>query len=228
MTDVTDKQYDIDTLARTLYGEAEPNNKAEAEAIASVVMNRLHNPRWHANSAAAVCLQPLQFSCWNATDRNRERILKASDSWFAQCQRTAERAVQDCLDDRTRGATHYYLDSMPCPHWAKGHEPCYQILHKNGTTHLFFNDIDTKAPVTKKDALDQERPLHTTRTMKAGTVAGASALTSVVADLTDVKTNIAPLADYSHYIQTALVVLTLVCVGLMIWARYDDRKKGKR
>lgn len=221
--------YDIDILARTLYGECEGKNLKEAEAIASVVMNRVHHPRWKVSSAAGACLQPLQFSCWNSNDPNRSRILKAGDSWFLACQKIATAAVNSHLQDPTCGATHYYLDAIAIPRWARGKKPCFVMKHKNGSSHLFFNNIDTKAPdVCAKAALDQDRPLASTRTIQAGTVAGASALTSVVADLNDVKDQLAPLAWYNEHLQLILVVLTLVGIGVMIWARVDDRRKGKR
>jgi hypothetical protein len=50
----------------------------------------------------------------------------------------------------------------------------------------------------------------------------------VVADLADVKDGLSPLAVYSNHIQIALVLLTLVGVIIMLWARWDDRRRGIR
>lgn len=229
MTDAKDFHYNVDILARTLYGECEPMNVREANAIASVVMNRVHNPKWGGRDVAEVCLQPLQFSCWNSNDPNRSRIMKASDTWFSQCRMIAERTISGFGIDVTCGATHYFLDKIKVPSWAKGHKPCYSIKHNNGTSHLFFNDIDTLPPnMCATSALNQDRPFASTRTVQAGTIAAGSGLVSVAADLTDVQEKLAPLAWYNQHLQTILVVLTLAGIGIMLWARYDDRRKGLR
>lgn len=224
-----DAYYDMDVLARTIYGESEPNNVQEATAIAAVIMNRVGNPRWKAHTAAEICLQPLQFSCWNSNDPNRARIMKASDGWFDACNSIAKNAIEYKSVDPTFGATHYYLDRIPVPKWAKGRNPCYISKHRNGSAHLFFNNIDSKAPeATAKSALDSERPLASTRTAKGGMIAATTGLASVAVDLGDVKSSLEPLAWYNTHIQSILVALTLVGAAIMLWARYDDRKKGKR
>jgi len=224
-----DKYYDMDILARTLYGECEPNNEQEARAIACVVLNRSNNPQWKMRGVAEVCLQPLQFSCWNSNDPNRARIMKAkSGPWFKICQKVAEDAVELKIKDETHGATHYYLDAIKTPKWAKNKKPCYKVAHKNGTSHLFFNDIDTKPPKSAKDKLDQERPLTSTRTMQAGTISVAATAASIATDLNDVKTQIEPLADYSDTIRMVLIFVVLAGIAVMMWSRYDDRKKGHR
>src|SRR4051794_15177463 len=79
---------DLDTMARTLYGEAEANNAADAKAIAWVIVNRADLPNWP-DSVAQVCLQPWQFSCWNPGDPNRDRILNAKSTWFERCREIA-------------------------------------------------------------------------------------------------------------------------------------------
>ena len=50
-------------------GEAEAKDIDDAQAIAHVIVNRMRLPNWP-DSAAEVCLQPWQFSCWNKNDPN--------------------------------------------------------------------------------------------------------------------------------------------------------------
>ena len=166
---------DVDVLARTLYGEAEAWDREDAEAIAAVVMNRVRWRNWP-STVAAVCLQLMQFSCWNAGDPNRPRILavNAGEAWFEECRAIAQRAVNGDLADITGGATHYIADYIRPPNWAKGHKPCF-VSGAGKYKHLFFNDIDTPPPSTAKDALDQARPLSATRTVKGAVAAGTAA-----------------------------------------------------
>lgn len=139
---------DIDTLTRTLYGEAEPGNVLDAEAIAWVVVNRASLPPWP-STILEVCLQPLQFICWNRNDPNRKRIEGGHGEWFDKCQLVAKAVVLRCIADPTHRSTHYYATWVKEPKWAHGHTPVYAVKHKAGDEHRFFNDIDTKAPVAK-------------------------------------------------------------------------------
>lgn len=219
---------DKDTLARTLYGEAEANNSIEAMAIAMVVKNRMGRVRWP-NTVAEVCLQPLQFSCWNGNDPNRSRILNASGTWFNQCTSIADRLVKGSLRDESRGATHYYSSSVKKPAWAVGHKPCYSIIHRDNSIHYFFNDIDTAPPVDAVQALDQVRPLADTRTMRGANMAVTATSIGMVAPAIAAITPAIPLlqtiAQYAPYVFGIITVVGIVCI---ILARLDDRNKGLR
>ena len=70
------------------------------------------------------------------------------------------------------------------------------------------------------------RPLKKTRTMQGGAVAGASVVASET--VTEVADKIEPLAPYSDHLQMLFVALALIGIGLTIYARVDDRKKGHR
>jgi hypothetical protein len=224
----------LDVMTRTLYGEAESWNKEDAIAIANVIMNRVRLPHWPDNPKA-VCLQPWQFSCWNIGDANRARIVNAgaNDLWFAQCQHFARTALNGTLPDPTQRSTHYYATYVKAPHWAKGKQPVYQVAHKKGSTHLFFNDIDTPPPLTAQDALEQVTPLHRTRTVKAGQVATASTLGTIsietIQDITAPATQqVMQVLPYMDAAKWLLLALILISVLAMIWARLDDRKRGLR
>lgn len=142
-------QNDIETLARTLYGEARGENRQGKIAVACIVLNRIKRKKmcgwrdingYKVATIAATCLKPWQFSCWNKNDPNRKKIINVTldDKKFAECYEIAQAACDDLLEDITKGATHYY-NPKACtqPSWAKGKAPCVVIGH-----HLFFNNID--------------------------------------------------------------------------------------
>ena len=117
-----------DTMARTLWGEARGEGQAGIEAVAAVIINRARNPRWWGTDVASVCLAPEQFSCWNADDPNRPKLLAAttSDTGFALCVIIAQHAIQGALPDPTSNADSYYDTSIQPPSWAKG-LPVYSV-----------------------------------------------------------------------------------------------------
>lgn len=124
-----------DILARTLWGEARGEGTGGMYAVACVVLNRAARPGWWGNSIASVCQAPAQFSCWNASDPNRAKLLAvtAADPQFAAAQKIAAAATQGTLLDITEGADHYYAAAIPAPAWAKGRTPTIQIGR-----HLFY------------------------------------------------------------------------------------------
>jgi len=133
----------VDILARTLFGEARGEPVRGQEAVAAVVLNRVRRARrrggwWWGKTVAEVCLKPSQFSCWNAADPNRAKILAATaaDPAFAACLRIARRAVAGALADPTDGATHYHAVGRT-PLWAVGREPSAVI-----GGHAFYNDVE--------------------------------------------------------------------------------------
>ena len=134
---------DLDTLARTIYGEARGESISGMEAVASVVLNRLALSKkkgryWWGNTIKDICRYPYQFSCWNKNDANYALIQKVSDTdiIFCICNRIAGRAISGLLEDSSSHATHYHTKSTN-PSWARGKIPCAEIGH-----HLFYNDIE--------------------------------------------------------------------------------------
>jgi len=133
----------IDVLARTLYGEARGETVRGKEAVACVILNRVkrakqHGGYWWGNTIEEVCLKPWQFSCWNETDPNRQKIaaVEPGHRVFDTCLRIARRAVSGCLKDATGGATHYHTTDAHPP-WSRGKPACVEIGR-----HLFYNDIE--------------------------------------------------------------------------------------
>lgn len=138
---------DLETMARTLYGEARNQGQEGLEAVACVIMNRVRAEKWFTGyvvvdghklpSIAETCKKRAQFSCWNQGDPNREIIEKVTtaDSTFANCVIIANQAINGKLQDFTNGATYYHTKSCH-PAWAQGHTPCYIC-----GDHLFYNDV---------------------------------------------------------------------------------------
>lgn len=133
-----DQALALDTLARTLWGEARGEGRAGMQAVANVIRNRALRPGWWGRSIAEVCLRPWQFSCWLKDDPNREKLLRVSDDdpAFVLARAIAAQALAGGLTDLTGGATHYHAVDA-APGWAKGRTPCAVIGR-----HAFYNDID--------------------------------------------------------------------------------------
>ncbi|MEI6986833.1 MAG: cell wall hydrolase [Rhodospirillaceae bacterium] len=129
----------VDTLARTLWGEARGEPVRGIEAVAAVVVNRVrvatkHGGMWWGSTIIGVCRKPYQFSCWNTSDPNYPKLMavKPGQPVFDSCLRIARRAISGVLPDPTDGATHYHTRSVH-PTWAQGRVPCAEI-----GCHLFY------------------------------------------------------------------------------------------
>ncbi|MHA1597935.1 MAG: cell wall hydrolase [Alphaproteobacteria bacterium] len=133
----------IEILARTLYGEARGETVRGKEAVAAVIVNRVHRARqrggyWWGDTLENVCLKPWQFSCWNEGDPNRAKIeaVTPDNRVFQSCIRIARRAAAGALEDPTNNATHYH-GSHANPPWARGQAPSAVIGR-----HLFYASIE--------------------------------------------------------------------------------------
>lgn len=135
----------IDTLARTIWGEArgEPDARAGMRAVAHVVLNRRDAPSWWGRSVQGVCRKRAQFSCWNEGDPNLAQLsaVTRDNALFALALEIAAELTAMDQDSRQRidptgGATHYHAATIATPAWAQGHAPLVRIGH-----HLFYRDI---------------------------------------------------------------------------------------
>ncbi len=145
--DLPSRRQDIDILARTIWGEARGESIRGMEAIAMVVMNRMRlsarwvlqgKKTWWGGTIREICLKSYQFSCWNPSDPNRQKLnsIGVDNKAFIICHRIARRAVNGVLEDILDGSTHYHAKSIT-PHWSLGKSPCCIIGN-----HLFYNTID--------------------------------------------------------------------------------------
>lgn len=115
---------DVDTLARTMWGEARGETQAGRDAVGCVVRNRLNSLSYvlYGLTYAAQCTAHEQFSCWNAGDVNRAQLqaVTESDAIFAECLSDAQGVIDGTTPDPTGGATNYFDTSMKNdpPEWA--------------------------------------------------------------------------------------------------------------
>lgn len=126
---------EVDTLARTIWGEARGEGSIGMQAVAAVVYNRLAVSRnkekfWWGNSIIEICQKPYQFSCWNRDDPNYRKVLNIDvrDRLFAKACDMA----RIIMDDPTNGATHYHAAGI-YPFWARQQQPTKTIGH-----HIFY------------------------------------------------------------------------------------------
>ena len=121
---------DIDTVARTIWGEARGEPIEGQQAVASVIGNRasiaaawfahhgVPHPLYGDGHLASACLAHhggvYQFSCWNQDDPNRAKLIAVTDAnpAFTQCQAIARALAAGHFADHTGGATHYLDEVM--------------------------------------------------------------------------------------------------------------------
>lgn len=139
---------DIDTFARTLWGEARGEVFEGILAVGWVIMNRYNRPGWWSrnkgdgipdDTIAATCRDPMQFSCWNENDPNREKLINVTldDSAFQKCYYIALRlSLEYEKNDPTHGSCHYHTANV-MPKWAQGKIPVYTI-----GDHRFYNNVN--------------------------------------------------------------------------------------
>ena len=128
---------DLDTLARTVFGEARGEPMQGKIAVAHVVMNRVRKQSWYGKTVKGVCTHPYQFSCWNSNDPNLSKLtaVTADDKSFRLCLYAAIAAMDGLVPDPTSGSTHYHSLSV-APSWAEGKGPVCTI-----GSHKFYNDV---------------------------------------------------------------------------------------
>lgn len=131
--------HDRDILTRTLYGEAANESEAGQIAVIHVMRNRLlRGPASRfGGTPAEVCQKPWQFSCWNANDPMRVRLLALrpdSDAYKALG------AVVDkawSIPDTVGGADHYAANYIARPAWAM---PPAKLVKQIGV-HQFYAGV---------------------------------------------------------------------------------------
>jgi spore germination cell wall hydrolase CwlJ-like protein len=113
-------------FALLLFGEARGEGIEGRAAVAAVVMNRL-KLGWYGDGLAAVILSPLQFSCFNPDDPNREQLERFVREWEGQIKTNnslreswwvAKGVIEGWLISNVGNATHYHAGSV-APAWAK-------------------------------------------------------------------------------------------------------------
>ena len=139
--------YDLQTMALTVWAEARGEPEEGQRAVAWVIRNRYEHPGWWSrdrrdgipdDTIAAVCRDPYQFSCWNANDPNRARLDDPATLRTltymrirALCRDVLEATAQE---DPTHGADYYCTRAVANKTaWARGKTPVATIGH-----HQFY------------------------------------------------------------------------------------------
>jgi spore germination cell wall hydrolase CwlJ-like protein len=134
-------QGDLDTLARTIWGEARGDGYEGMQAVANVIMNRYRlalsstaKARQFGGTVSEICLKPYQFSAWLSNDPNLAKMLNVTreNAAFRVALSISQRALEGRLPDITNGADHYHTAAVE-PFWSKGETPVASIR-----SHRFF------------------------------------------------------------------------------------------
>ncbi len=118
-------------LTGTLYGEARGCGRPGMENVAQCILNRVAYG-WNTGGITGVCLAHLQFSCWNAGDPNRAKIITMAtlalhDTAWQLASVIADLAIAGHNPDRLAGADSYFARSMTnAPSWA--HSPARETF----------------------------------------------------------------------------------------------------
>lgn len=129
---------DLEIFALTVYGEARGEPIEGQVAVANVINNRSISSN---KTIKAVCLAPLQFSCWNENDSN-SKILEEfankmvfnqeiDDIHFKQIMYLVRGVRDNDLLDNTQNAHNYLTKNLyasdHAPKWAKSMNPIVEI-----------------------------------------------------------------------------------------------------
>lgn len=131
---------DIETMAKTIYGEARGESHEGQVAVGWVIRNRAERrgfvgPMLHmAGAVTKACRMPWQFSCWNEGDPNREKLLALQPEDYEAQRKIASAVVEGIVEDVTGGADHYHTVNIPLPFWARSYEPVKKI-----GAHIFYD-----------------------------------------------------------------------------------------
>lgn len=136
----TDQFDDLHIVALTAWGEARGEDNDGMQAVLNSVQNRLTSGvRWWGYSYRTICLMRWQYSCWNAKDPNRSKIMAVTEEnlQFKIALQLASQLLAGNLPDIICGADSY-VDSRLAdkPSWCRSREPVF-ILHH----HWFYKTI---------------------------------------------------------------------------------------
>lgn len=140
---------DLDTMARTLYGEIRGYPLADQAAVAWAIRNRATRTNMPfmagplmglAGAVDRVCRFPWQFSCWNEDDPNRPLLLALTSDRMRPQLDLARQVLESAGPDPTNGADHYHTEAKPAwapawpPEWARHYARTAQV-----GPHIFYD-----------------------------------------------------------------------------------------
>ncbi|MSP43380.1 MAG: cell wall hydrolase [Alphaproteobacteria bacterium] len=138
--------FDMETLARSLWGEARGENEDGQVAVAWVMRNRVRaardfiarqgraHPLFGDGTLVGACRAPRQVSAWNPGDPNAVKLAQIGFDDAAYCRAFAIGAQVwgGLISDPTGGTTHYHRHDIE-PVWAKSMKPTALI-----GAHMFY------------------------------------------------------------------------------------------
>jgi len=115
-------------VALTILAEARGEGEAGMTSVACVILQRSIE---RGITMREVCLQKLQFSCWNGKSyQDLAPLLRTPQARHALWLE----ANPDRLDlDVMKHCNHYHADWIQMPYWAKGEKPLLKIGR-----HIFY------------------------------------------------------------------------------------------
>ena len=115
-------------VAITILAEARGEDTKGMYAVAAVIAQRANERKL---TPSQVCLQRLQFSCWNGKSvKDLEHLLKVPQAKYALL---LARNVALLSREYVGFANHYHNNKIKTPYWAKGKRPVKIIGN-----HLFY------------------------------------------------------------------------------------------
>jgi cell wall hydrolase len=134
--------WDIEVVARTVYGEARGEPPEGRLAVAYSIVNRLASGRWYAGRRLAeTVLIRDQYSCWNSDkgdDADRRALVAVADDdpVLEACREAVHDALSGEVPDPTGGATHYESEKIEPSPWV----PSATFCGKFGS-QLFYKGV---------------------------------------------------------------------------------------
>lgn len=112
--------YKFSLLLLCIWREARGESLQAKIGVAWSIRNRVNKPGWWGKDWDGIILHPFQYSSFNPTDPNANKIPYTNDMSYLDCEEAAMNAFSGAGADPTLGATSYFdksLDSNP-PSWA--------------------------------------------------------------------------------------------------------------
>ena len=115
-------------IAITILAEARGEGDKGMYAVAAVIAQRSNERKL---TPSQVCLQRLQFSCWNGKGvKDLEHLLKVPQAKYAIA---LAKNIKLLSRDFVGFANHYHNNKIKLPYWAKGQKPVKTIGN-----HIFY------------------------------------------------------------------------------------------
>ena len=134
--------FELELVARTVYGEARGEGWQGQLAVAWVIRNRVATPRRFGAGVAGVIFRPSAFSCWRDINGRKAAAADLTDPLYRACLSAAALVFADREPDPTGGANHYLTSAAYATALATGHPPWPAKMRELGriNNHVFLTD----------------------------------------------------------------------------------------